>query len=390
MDQTRLDGDMVATAYTVVMDLNYLDMAAVCFTDISPDVAALCFNKIRTQNTRHAGDSDRREHMQPSHPCESRPWSLDSLQTAIACLTYDDNDATFKACPGQWTPLLCSDYLHAIRSGDFDLGVKKRYDRPCIPPRDVPSLLLSEFSSWMERFRRSDIRLGADLCISIATGMAVIASPSSPLGWEARGVALHCLLECLPHPNSPEYNPADDGVTFRAIAHHANNALLHFADALRKVNSGLEDDSELVLSAAARVCGNLRRFESLPEYGEAAGFPPPQFMEAMHDYLALWESREPDRLSKRPLFHQLRFRAMQKQVDAYRRGDRQRPFPAETSGDADSVDDLLRVCLQEWNLGNIEPGDGQLHAAAISRLTAIPETVPADGGLDGAYASSLS
>ncbi len=154
--------------------------------------------------------------------------------------------------------------------------------------------------------------------------MAVIASPSSPLGWEARGVALHCLLQCLPHPNSPKYNSADDGVTFRAIAHHANNALLHFADALRKVNSGLEDDSELVLSAAARVCGNLRRFESLPEYGEAAGFPPPQFMEAMHDYLALWESREPDRLSTRPLFHQLRFRAMQKQVDAYRRGDRQR------------------------------------------------------------------
>lgn len=158
----------------------------------------------------------------------------------------------------------------------------------------------------------------------VAAGMVAIVSPSGPCsGWEARGVALHCLLECFPHPNSPDYVPTDDKEIFREVVHHANDGLLHFANALSGVNNGGAADSDLVLSAVLRVCGNLRRYELLPEYGAVVGFPPPQFMDAVRRYMLLWEGQETDRLSRRPLFDQLRYRAMQEQVDAYRRGDRQ-------------------------------------------------------------------
>ncbi len=53
-EKTRLDGDMVATAYSIVMDSRYLDMAAVCFTGISLGDTVVCFDKIRTQDARHS------------------------------------------------------------------------------------------------------------------------------------------------------------------------------------------------------------------------------------------------------------------------------------------------------------------------------------------------
>ncbi len=320
----QLDGDMVAAAYAVATDSNYLDLAAICITRVNPRVAVLCFDKIRTQEMRHGG-------YKPYHPCmwsgviaallccrwpdplalgAHRFWSLASLKTVIEYLTesYAPFGRTFDtSSDSAWTRLSCFDYLHAIRSGNSDLMIDQRTGKT-----SLPSLLLTHLISWVEQHRwlsGSDRNLcssstpysflashSIQLTVnkltqsSVAAGMADVSSPSGPCtGWDDRSTALCCLLEVIPHPNSPAY----DEETFQAIVRHANRAFLNFASALSKfefTNEGDNDSEDPVLRAVLQVCLRLERFEM--EYWKVAGFPHPQFTKAVHDYFCIWERRQ--------------------------------------------------------------------------------------------------
>ncbi|RDX48802.1 hypothetical protein OH76DRAFT_1404351 [Lentinus brumalis] len=387
-NQTQLDGDMVATAYATVMDHEYLDTAAICFTDISPGVAILCFDRIRTQDTRHGG-------LKPYHPCmwsgvvvaslccrwtplvvHHRPWSFANLKTAIDYLVRSSRTfpEKFNIPPSSWTRLSCADHLHAIRSGDSDLTIHQWFSDCTL---DLPSLLLAHLSFWVARINPDYDFLGGDrdLRISIAVGMAEFASPSGPCsGWEVRSDTLDCLLGCIPHPDSPEY---DEG-TFQDIVRLANRALLHLADALFKFNKRGAIEDDLVLSTVWTVCRGLHRFEMMPQYGKVAGFPPPHFMEAVHDYLGLWESQDLDLTN---FWLWIPLQEVRKQVDAYRCGEdrqRQNTVHVGTLVVTEHEDEHIptSVCLRT----DTEPGEGQREAAAVSGLAPLPGlTHTADG-----------
>ncbi len=152
--------------------------------------------------------------------------------------------------------------------------------------------------------------------------MADVASWSGPCsGWEARGYALRCLLGCIPRPDAQHF----DAETFWEIIPHANKALLYFADALFKLmNNGEEADSDPVLLAVLGVCSELWRFEIVPEYGKVAGFPPSQFVEAVHNYLCFRENEGLEGTLERLWSEPALFWKVREQVDAYRcGGDRQ-------------------------------------------------------------------
>ncbi|RDX49634.1 hypothetical protein OH76DRAFT_521685 [Lentinus brumalis] len=83
-----LDGEMVATAYTTLMDTKVLDHAALCTTELSLEDTRTCFQRIMSANIAHWGTDGHRWPMLSVHPCM---WS----GALIALMDASGNDAAW-------------------------------------------------------------------------------------------------------------------------------------------------------------------------------------------------------------------------------------------------------------------------------------------------------
>ncbi|RPD63464.1 hypothetical protein L227DRAFT_572612 [Lentinus tigrinus ALCF2SS1-6] len=165
----QLDGDMVVSAYTTGMDIDYLHQAAVCTTELSPDVSTQCFQAIVSANVAHWGENHEWS-MWAVHPCI---WS----GAIVALMTAPHNDMASQQSSLvyalvtayryfavwnhrvlsdiSWTRLVCADFARIIR----------HYDCGMFPP-DIPSIAeaLLEWKLLILLLRVADIGLGNDVC----------------------------------------------------------------------------------------------------------------------------------------------------------------------------------------------------------------------------------
>ncbi|TFK87246.1 hypothetical protein K466DRAFT_599650 [Polyporus arcularius HHB13444] len=281
----ELDGDMVATAYTTAMDINYLHHAAVCTTELTLNAMRTCFDKIQLANIAHWGADDHAVPMWSVHPCM---WSA----AVISFLTVSAEDvlASLETAYGYLRPYSQHIQSDAPRSrlvcADI-ASIMRLCERHGATPsaRTIAELLYRErrLSALMERVARMD--LGNDVrhyvssaCLPVilqGLDATTLDDSSAPLALDHLRCIIHCVappesLDCKTH--DPEYQAAR-------------------AEAMR----ALDGLSELLVTSREPADETTRKidsvFDALCEHGEHAGLLSPKLIEAMNSYVDAYEKR---------------------------------------------------------------------------------------------------
>ncbi|RPD67899.1 hypothetical protein L226DRAFT_527579 [Lentinus tigrinus ALCF2SS1-7] len=236
--KNQLDGDMVAKAYTTGMDIDYLHQAAVCTTELSPDVSTQCFQAIASANATHWGE-DHRLPMREVHPCmwsgaivalvTDPPIDMDSPQSSFAnavktAYQYLSVDNRRVVSDISWTRLVCADFA----------GIIRHYDRDMFPPGvlNIAERLL-DWDLLSLLLRLADIGLGNDVRRHVASAYQQewnrrLTSADEDETGLALVDSLQFTVVCIPSPSSPDYKPNDpeyQAVVFNALRElHEKNA----------------------------------------------------------------------------------------------------------------------------------------------------------------------
>ncbi|KAI0712726.1 hypothetical protein C8T65DRAFT_176460 [Cerioporus squamosus] len=223
----KLDGDMVAAAYTAGMDTSYLHHAAACAAELSLDAMRRCFRTILSANVAHWGEDEHWRPMRSVHPCfwsgaiialmkvsgpDAAEWSPSALASALkAAYEYIDPRGQHVRSDAPRTRLAYADFARIIH----------HYSPATLPP-DSPDLaevllrhgLREMLGQTAERGVGNDVRqyVASTLSHNCETMLGLDSGPANQVD-DASTIraltALRCIIYCVPPAGSADCKPGD-------------------------------------------------------------------------------------------------------------------------------------------------------------------------------------
>ncbi len=387
-----LDGEMVATAYTTSMNINFLHHAATCTTELTLNAMRTCFQKIISANIAHWGTGGHWEPMRSVHPCmwsgalialmdasgNDAVWSPSTLVAALDtayCYINPRSPQYQSDSPG--TRLLCVDFARILR----------HYDPSTLPP-DSPDIAGYIYKTDLGSVIKNtgDMNLGNDVrkhgnfpyssllltAFELMHAYYIVVSVYiddtlkglegtiiEDASFERALKALQCIIYCVPSRTGSDYRLDDP--EYKVIKSQAARALESFSNFLSISPSLAKEDMLMYIVLYA-----------LREHGEWAGLMSVELRQAIVRY---WNSLG----EQIPIYwfsHYAWIQTLRGEMDDSGQVRMRRPCPSTHPLTSVFLEHRCRCCIYIW--WNRGPADHRRPDCSVQRLCQCRRCISAD------------